>query len=63
MSPGLLKMLQHESALTAAENTLEEDSAAFDKFLKKSDEKVQQAMGWANTEMKAKQEKVWSQKP
>ena len=51
-------MLQHEAALTAAEGTLEEDSAAFDKFLRESDEKVQQAMSRADTEMKARQDKV-----
>ena len=51
-------MLQHEAALTKAEQTLEEDTAAFNKFLKESDEKVQQAMSRADTEMKAKQEKV-----
>ena len=51
-------MLQHEAALTKAEETLEEDTAAFDKFLKESDEKVQQAMSRADAEMKAKQEKV-----
>ena len=54
-------MLQHEAALTKAEETLEEDNAAFDKFLKESDEKVQQAMSRADAEMKAKQEKVCSQ--
>ena len=50
--------LQHEAALSKAEETLEEDTAAFDKFLKESDEKVQQAMSRADAEMKAKQEKV-----
>ncbi len=54
-------VLQHEAALTKAEKTLEEDTAAFDKFLKESDEKVQQAMSRADAEMKAKQEKVSSQ--
>ncbi|CAL5225149.1 g7929 [Coccomyxa viridis] len=49
---------QHEAALTKAEETLEEDTAAFDKFLKESDEKVQQAMSRADAEMKAKQEKA-----
>lgn len=52
--------MQHEAALTTAEATLEEDSAAFDKFLKESDEKVQQAMARADAEMRAKQEKVRS---
>ena len=52
--------LQHEAALNKAEANLEEDAANFDKFLKQSDEKVQQAMGKADTEMKAKQEKVMS---
>ena len=52
--------MQHEAALTKAEATLEEDSAAFDKFLKESDEKVQQAMAKADSEMRAKQEKVRS---
>ena len=56
-------MLQHEAALTKAEETLEEDTAAFDKFLKESDEKVQQAMSRADAEMKAKQEKVLSGSP
>jgi len=50
--------VQHEAALRKAEETLEEDSVAFDKFLKESDEKVQQAMSKADAEMKAKQEKV-----
>lgn len=39
---------------------LEEDAANFDRFLKQSDEKVQQAMRKADIEMKAKQEKVQS---
>jgi len=55
--------LQHEAALTRAEETLEEDSVAFDKFLKESDEKVQHAMSKADAEMKAKQEKVWARSP
>ena len=55
--------VQHEAALTKAEETLEEDSVAFDKFLKESDEKVQQAMSKADAEMKAKQEKVRAHYP
>lgn len=54
----MMSYLQHEAALTKAEETLGEDTAAFDKFLKESDEKVQQAMSRADAEMKAKQEKV-----
>ena len=56
----MMMHMQHEAALTKAEATLEEDSAAFDKFLKESDEKVQQAMARADAEMRAKQEKVSS---
>ncbi|BDA40395.1 Cilia- and flagella-associated protein 100 [Coccomyxa sp. Obi] len=48
----------YEAALSQAEATLLEDGAAFDRFLKESDEKVQQAMRRADTETKAKQEKV-----
>ena len=50
--------LQHEAALSKAEVMLEEDSAAFDRFLKESDENVQQAMSGADVEMKLKQGKV-----
>ncbi|CAL8467313.1 g6850 [Coccomyxa elongata] len=49
---------QYEAALSQAEATLLEDGAAFDRFLKESDEKVQQAMRRADVETKAKQEKV-----
>ena len=49
---------QYEAALGHAEATLQEDAAAFDGFLKESDEKVQQAMRRADAEMKLKQEKV-----
>ena len=58
LSKDTIMHMQHEAALTKAEATLEEDSAAFDKFLKESDEKVQQAMAKADAEMRAKQEKV-----
>lgn len=58
LSKDTMMHMQHEAALTKAEATLEEDSAAFDKFLKESDEKVQQAMAKADAEMRAKQEKV-----
>lgn len=51
-------LLQYEAALSHAEATLQEDAAAFDGFLKESDEKVQQAMRRADAEMKLKQEKV-----
>ena len=50
--------MQHEAALSKAELTLEEDSAAFDRFLKESDENVQQAMSGADIEMRIKQGKV-----
>ncbi|KAK9916483.1 hypothetical protein WJX75_003220 [Coccomyxa subellipsoidea] len=49
---------QYEAALGHAEATLQEDAAAFDGFLKESDEKVQQAMRRADAEMKLKQEKA-----
>lgn len=54
----LISVAQYEAALSQAEATLLEDGAAFDRFLKESDEKVQQAMRRADTETKAKQEKV-----
>lgn len=50
--------MQHEAALSKAEVTLEEDSAAFDGVLKESDENVQQAMSGADVEMRHKQGKV-----
>ena len=50
--------MQHEAALSKAEVTLEEDSAAFDRVLKESDENVQQAMSGADVEMRHKQGKV-----
>ena len=50
--------MQHEAALSKAEVTLEKDSAAFDRFLKESDENVQQAMSGADVEMRLKQGKV-----
>lgn len=53
--------VQHEAALTTAEGMLEEDAAAFNRFLKASDEKVQAAMRCADVELKAKQEKVCCQ--
>ena len=49
---------QYEAALSQAEAMLLEDGAAFDRFLKESDEKVQLAMRCADIETKAKQEKV-----
>ena len=53
-------LAQYEAALSQAEATLAEDGFAFDRFLKESDEKVQQAMRKADAEMRLKQEKVRS---
>ncbi len=53
-------LAQYEAALSQAEATLAEDGLAFDRFLKESDEKVQQAMRKADAEMRLKQEKVCS---
>ena len=53
-------LAQYEAALSQAEATLAEDGLAFDRFLKESDEKVQQAMRKADAEMRLKQEKVRS---
>ena len=49
---------QHEAALIQAEAMLEEDAVKFDAFLKANDEKVQAAVRKADTETKARQEKV-----
>lgn len=40
---------------------LEEDALRFDAFLKENDEKVQEAIKHADTEAKAKQDKVGGQ--
>ena len=49
---------QREEALKKSEQMLEEDALRFDAFLKENDEKVQEAIKNAETEAKAKQDKV-----
>eukprot|EP00899_Mesostigma_viride_P027760 jgi/Mesvir1/8169/Mv12474-RA.2 len=52
------RALQREEALKKSELMLEEDALRFDAFLKENDEKVQEAIKWAEVEAKAKQDKV-----
>ena len=54
--------LQRGTALAKGEQMLSEDTAKFDAFLKENDEKLRQAMHEADNEVRAKQEKVRSQK-
>ncbi|WIA23526.1 hypothetical protein OEZ85_000262 [Tetradesmus obliquus] len=49
---------QREEALKKSEAMLEEDGLRFDAFLKENDEKVQEAIKRADTEAKAKQDKL-----
>ena len=52
---------QRGQALTKGEQMLSEDTAKFDAFLKDNDEKLRQAMQEADSEVRAKQEKVSAQ--
>ena len=56
------KLLQHSAqraqALNKAEKLLDDDSSRFEEFLKQNAESLQEAMGHADTQTKAKNEKV-----
>lgn len=52
---------QRDKALTKAEAILEEDTKKFDAFLKHNAAQLQDAVAFADTQTKAKHEKVWPQ--
>ncbi len=55
------KAEQREAALSKAEKMLDEDVKRFDAFLRENAEKLQEAVSHAETQTKAKQEKVRTQ--
>lgn len=52
------RAVQRDAALSKAERMLEDDTKRFDNFLKDNAAKLQEAMAFADTQTRAKQEKV-----